>query len=253
MTRAGAAAIVPRILLWAALVPWTAACASSSPGPDLGAMYRAAVDDAREAEASEVVRLRPLRTDARDVRWRRLRGGERHALVVTLTPEAPASEGENVTLDGDTWVTLAPELQEFCRGLGLTGPDLVLRMEQYLGLPAHSGRGTVVGLWVSPTDVFRPCPDPEVDDTRCGVDEPGAMSAEHRRWYRRQMAAAYEGEPRYPWTRLGYTYDWGSSGSPVGASEYVVRAGAEVQVASVQSPDAFCGVRGLRPEQDRDR
>lgn len=33
--------------------------------------------------------------------------------------------------------------------------------------------------------------------------------------------------------RLGYTYDWGSLKTEAGASEFVIRKGAEVEVESV--------------------
>ncbi len=46
--------------------------------------------------------------------------------------------------------------------------------------------------------------------------------------------------PGYPWTRLGYTYDWGNPGSEVGLSEFVIQGGATVQVAQVYSTQAYC-------------
>ena len=36
---------------------------------------------------------------------------------------------------------------------------------------------------------------------------------------------------KYPWTRLGYTYDWADNGEEYGLSEFVVRKNSEVKVA----------------------
>lgn len=48
-----------------------------------------------------------------------------------------------------------------------------------------------------------------------------------------------DGSRPYPWTRLGYTYDWGS-GSHVGMSEYVIPGGMTVQVKAVyETSDYF--------------
>ena len=53
----------------------------------------------------------------------------------------------------------------------------------------------------------------------------------------------------YPWTQLGYTYDWGvpedletDSDRPanVGLSEFVIRQGAPILVHSIQSVEDYC-------------
>jgi hypothetical protein len=43
----------------------------------------------------------------------------------------------------------------------------------------------------------------------------------------------------YPWRRLGYTYDWGGSQGDIGLSEFVIEAGANVEVASVTTTDCY--------------
>ena len=55
------------------------------------------------------------------------------------------------------------------------------------------------------------------------------------------LRAASYGEDGYPWTQLGYTYDWAPGAeSEVGESEFVVRAGSEVIVESVTSQADYC-------------
>ena len=41
------------------------------------------------------------------------------------------------------------------------------------------------------------------------------------------------GDRGYSLTRLGYTYDWGNLETEAGASEFVIRKGAEVEIESV--------------------
>jgi hypothetical protein len=45
----------------------------------------------------------------------------------------------------------------------------------------------------------------------------------------------------YPWTRLGYTYDWGNPESEVGLSEFVVAAGSTVSIEAVSDNETYCG------------
>ena len=64
--------------------------------------------------------------------------------------------------------------------------------------------------------------------------------AEHRRWFQSWRDEAYTVAPGFPWTRLGYTYDWGSPTSVVGASEYVVRGDATVFPATAYATEDYC-------------
>ena len=62
-----------------------------------------------------------------------------------------------------------------------------------------------------------------------------------------QMAAAYIADsptgPGYPYTRLGYTYDWhpeAAARGHYGASEFVVDVGTTATVLAQYSTDAYC-------------
>ncbi|MBK8453511.1 MAG: hypothetical protein WAQ53_14365 [Thiofilum sp.] len=48
------------------------------------------------------------------------------------------------------------------------------------------------------------------------------------------------GDKGYPWTRLGYTYDWGKPNNPIGFSEFVIDKGAKVEVKSVTTTAKYC-------------
>jgi hypothetical protein len=46
---------------------------------------------------------------------------------------------------------------------------------------------------------------------------------------------------QYPWTALGYTYDWNPvSTTPVGPSEFVAHKGARVVFDSIIPTEDFC-------------
>ena len=75
----------------------------------------------------------------------------------------------------------------------LTEPS-ELRAKQLLGLP----------------------PDGKLQQVRRAVGEP-----------------PYTGDHPYPWTGLGYTYDWGNPDSEIGLSEFVILGGSTVGVDAV--------------------
>jgi len=156
------------------------------------------------------------------------------------------------TYKWDTWVTMAPELKNFFSGT----PPSSLRLAQLLGLPPeYATPGDpreaqyLLELWVSPKDMFRPCPDPEITDKECQTDYPSSMFwsftsdekvkateggvlafMDYRGWFDNRTRFIYSytypasnssAPLPYPWTRLGYTYDWGNPGH-IGLSEFVV-------------------------------
>ncbi|MFP5272271.1 hypothetical protein [Coleofasciculus sp.] len=147
--------------------------------------------------------------------------------------------GLPMELSRETWVTSVPELQTFARTLNLDSESLALRLEQYLGLPPHNGKTKFVEMWVNVSDLFRPCPDAETNDTRCEVKFPETVDLQHQDWINNLQLASYETNG-YPWTRLGYSYDWGSLEGEIGASEFVVRKGANITIESVKNTVDYC-------------
>ncbi|MDY6936996.1 MAG: hypothetical protein SWY16_04950 [Cyanobacteriota bacterium] len=206
--------------------------------------YLRATEDASEAEESEVDdRLWAITPENSDLIWLDERSSQ--VLMVTWTNWDGYEEfvGLPLELDRLVWVTPAPQVQRFCQNLNLDLnfdlPALTLRLEQYLGLPPDNGKTKFVEFWVDPEDLFRPCPDAEIDDRSCQRQFPESADLEHRRWIVEMMLSSY-GVDGYPWTRLGYTYDWGNSQTEVGASEFTIASGSQVTVRSVQTTEEFC-------------
>jgi len=218
--------------------PWTEAA--------LTAAYARAVADARVAEPDEISRNLIAITEGNSYLAWRGEGDEREVLVVTWTSwdGYDASVGARMELTREVWVTVAPELRDF-RDRSGSRVDRTVRLEQLLGLPPHDGKDRFVEMWVDPDDLFRPSPDPEITDREAELTYPGSpsfitVSPSHVAWFEGLMATSY-GENGYPWTRLGYTYDWGDPNDEVGLSEFVVRAGATVEPSSVTATLEYWG------------
>ena len=220
------------------------ACLHRPPlSPDtLEQRYLAAVKDAEVASPSEISRdlvaITPWNTDliyhasdaVRVVTWTDWDGYDKKV-------------GESLTLSRDTWVTVVPHVKRFCRRCELTGEALALRLRQRLGLPPHDTKTRFVEFWASPEDLFRPSPDPEVTDHEAELSPPHSprfitVSKDHTQWMEALKEESY-GKGGYPWTRLGYTYDWGGV-TEIGESEFVISKGARVSVHGVTPTREYC-------------
>ena len=213
----------------------------------LAEKYALAVKDAEVAEESEIFRnLTPIvsasvsaSSNDRKLSW--TDDGTR-VLVVTWTSWDGYREGERSNVSREIWVTAVPELKNTftdSQGPDASTNSLTLRLEQLLGLPQNASKKWFVELWVEPSDLFRPCPDPEITDRECGLEFPRNVSNEYASWFNSLRNVSYQGENPYPWTRLGYTYVWGNPESEVGLSEFVIKSGAEVSVAGVYPTEEY--------------
>jgi len=223
-------------------------CASTGwTSSELEARFQAAVADAEVAKRSEIHQgLRPVVADEPGLVWEQ-EPGQSRVLVVTWTQWEGYDDKveEEMDLTRPVWVTLVPDLQSFCRSYRPRPKrSLDLRLEQLLGLPPSNDKTRFAELWADPKALYRPCPDPEVTDQECGLEFPRGggnlvVLDEYQRWFENQKESSY-GEGGYPWTRLGYTYDWGGRGTVVGLSELIVPAGATVKVRDVLSTEDYC-------------
>ena len=101
-------------------------------------------------------------------------------------------------------------------------------------------------------DLFRPTPDPEITDHEAQLDFSQSqdfltVSEKYKEWYNnrvnefnRRLIEENRTKMPAPWTRSGYTYDWGASQNHIGLSEFVLRKGANLEVDSVTAVNDYC-------------
>jgi hypothetical protein len=220
-----------------------ASCRTSAPtDAQLQAAYRNAVADAQIAEPDEICGdLEAIVYYNPDLTWEG-QPGDSPVLLLTWTGWDGYNDrtDETMTASRDIWTIIPKQLKDFCeQNRSLTGDRLVLRLEELYGLPPHDGKKWLVEIWANPDDVFRPSPDPDITDHEAELDFPGWVDAQYRDWFNTLRSKSY-GENGYPWTRLGYTYDWGNPKSEVGLSEFIIRAGATMQIHSVSGTLEYC-------------
>lgn len=117
-----------------------------------------------------------------------------------------------------------------------------LRLAQKLGLHIEDGitdqKLRFLVLWAEPSSLFRPSPDPEVNDSQAvmalrygQISVDNAWATKHYDW-KRENSYDPDGAPQnaYPFTGFGYTYDWGDPSTDVGLSEFTVLPESPVEV-----------------------
>lgn len=202
--------------------------ADSNEQARLQAAYEAAVHQAAVIGPNDVRQLRSIPSSTTSLR------------VVTWTTRPDKFPvDENVQLERDVWVTVEPDLRDKCRVFAPENSQLAL--QQLLGLPPKADESRVFAvLEVSRADIFRPCGDPDPAKNTCGPDIPADAPAEHAVWIGNQMAGSYRQPNGFPWTRMGFTYNWRFGEDRFGVSEFVVRKGARVQVLQRYTTEAYC-------------
>lgn len=203
-------------------------------------LYKAAVTDAMIADSNEIsTSLIAIKPGSSNLEW-----SGSYVLVVTWTKYG-SSYPANDTIStwwGETWVTAVPELKDWHKSHTVSQENLVLRTEQLLGLPANSGNIYFAELWVKPEDLLRPAYDNEINDNTCGLFFPENTSADYVTWFNNNIVYSYypqKNKNKYPWTRLGYTYDWGNAENEIGLSEFIIKKDASVIVKALYPTELY--------------
>lgn len=162
--------------------------------------------------------------------------------------------GKETTLELSIWVTIVPELKNYF--IGKSCPPTREKIIQLKGLNPARDYSVLLEIWVYPKDLFRPAPDPEITDHEGELSikiaednwtfpsdsnafltlinealylEKGWISpVKYKDWFIDAAQTYYDRSGDdvslwgSPWTRLGYTYDWGNPLDRLGISEFRV-------------------------------
>lgn len=116
-------------------------------------------------------------------------------------------------------------------------------MKQLIGLPPFSEYNFFVEFWVKPSDLFRPCPDAEINDNHCELCFPNNADSLHIEWINDTRISSYyncELYDNYPWTQLGYTYDWNPENkSHFGLSEFVIKQNSTIFINAIYTTQEY--------------
>jgi len=195
-------------------------------------LYRDAVTDAAFADEDEILPLVTLTESDPMTTWQ---DGKVLLLTWHNYPDS-YPEGETVTIQwGPVWTFTDKEIASHGKELG---DDPETRLKQLIAFAPDSEHSTVTGFWVDPENVKRPAyqTDPTVGNMTNNFGE--SVDEEFKEWFDDNILWSYY-YGNFPWTRLGYTYDWADNGTEYGMTEFIVESGAEVKVEFTETTEEF--------------
>ena len=200
-------------------------------------LYAEAVRDAVFADEDEVLPLVNITKDDRNVLW----DGER--VLVAFLHKYPDSypAGETINLQwGNVWCVSALEFFNWIKSNSAGVTDWSLRLHQVMGMP--EGKATsVTTMWVDADLLYRPaCVTDKTAEMTNTLQATGdeEFDTMYKEWYDGNIVWSYF-DSAFPWTRLGYTYDWADNGTEYGVSEFLIFSGADAEIDTTLDIDAF--------------
>lgn len=200
-------------------------------------LYQAAVVDSMVASEDEICPLVSLTKDDKLVTW-----DDQGRVLLCTWHNYPDSypKGEKVTINwGYVWTYTDKEIATYADELK-TAEDPEMRMRQLIGFAPDSQHSTVTAFWVKPEDVLRPAyqNNATVGSMSTAFPEDMDEGSEFRQWFDQNILSSYF-YGAYPWTRLGYTYDWADNEKEYGMTEFIVNSGSEVEVEYTETTGEF--------------
>ena len=195
--------------------------------------WQMAMNDAVFAENEEIHPLVTLTAEDSRVIWDDAK--ERVLLLTWHDYPGECSPGTAIGEYGDIWATSLGEMKSWFMKNEEKVTDWELRFSQLLGVHEDEGYTRFTAFWVLPRDVVRPAFVTDV--TKQMENDYSLVAGEWKEWFDSNILYSYF-ESDYPWTRLGYTYDWGGT-QEYGLTEFLVRDPSRTEIAFTMTTDEF--------------
>ncbi|SHM59812.1 hypothetical protein SAMN05444266_109136 [Chitinophaga jiangningensis] len=229
-----------------------AACSKNddpvTPAPDVNALYANSIKDAMTADSSEIIdtlwTITPTNTR---LQWKTI-NGKQYVLMATFM-RFPSSYplGDSITTTWGESFLFAPGQMKAKLASMSAGTDTILRICQVLGLPPINPKTNthIAQMWVQAAQLYRPAGNPDITTTTTGAVLVPAATNDYITWFNNYILFAYfhtltsATDYHYPWTRLGYTYDWAPGAKEVGMSEFVMKPNSGAWVEKTTTAQDF--------------
>lgn len=209
-------------------------------------LWDAAVEDAVFSEDGEVEVLVSLTKEDDRVIWDE--SGERVLVVTWNDYEEDCSKGNSISTEhGEIWVTSLGEMEQWFQENSSGVEDWKLRFSQLLGVPGDGDYSQFTAFWIRPEYMIRPAYVTDVTAEMVN-DYSAVTDPQYKQWFDQNIINSYfAGE--YPWTRLGYTYDWSGGSTDYGLTEFLIFDGSKAEIEFTRSTEEF--VEWLREQDEK--
>lgn len=206
-------------------------------------LYQNAILDAMVADSSEIIdTLWALTPKNTSLKWKTINGKPHVLLASYMRYPSSYPVGDSITTSwGESWLFVPQQMKARIGSSFSVTSDTTMRICQLLGLPPANERSNthIAEIWVNPERLYRPAGNPVITTTRSGAALSINSTGTFTSWFNNYIVFAYyrtlsaTADYHYPWTRLGYTYDWAPKANEVGLSEYVLQSNSGAWVEKV--------------------
>ncbi len=221
----------------------TAGTAAETPETEeqLESLYTQAMEDSMLAEESEILPLVEITPDSDQVTWDE--NGEKVLMIFWNDDPDSYIAGEPfyVSEYGEVWAFTDQEIETWYQKNKDDVTDWDLRFKQLIGLPEDEAYTHFTSVWVNPDDLIRPAYETDITRQVTADDLAREDVGEYQEWFDDNIQFSYY-DSAYPWTRMGYTYDWADNGTEYGLSEFMILPGSEIEVTWTVPTDEFLGM-----------
>ncbi|RAJ80310.1 hypothetical protein CLV59_105419 [Chitinophaga dinghuensis] len=194
--------------------------------------YASAIRDAMTSDSSEIIdTLWPITSTNTRLQWKTINGNQYVLMATFMRFPTSYPQGDSITTTwGEAWLFAPSQMKAKLAGLP-AGADTILRICQLLGLPPRNAKTNthIAQMWVPTSQLYRPAGNPDITTSTTGPVPLPTVSNDFLTWFNNYIIYAYyhpltsNTDFHYPWTRLGYTYDWAPGATKVGMSEFVMK------------------------------
>lgn len=223
------------------LLSFLYSCKNNNSGIDVQtreqAFVRAMVDASRQLTTKDVYNeLISLKYGESDLTEWKIVDSDTLLLVASMQPKEWTTSNmvtgdtlrTNSSPDMTLWVTIPKEIDETLLSEEVKDDSLTLnnRLIELIGLRPDGKESTINLFWINKNDLLRPSYNPSTTTTCGAIDYPTneQLPSWYKEWFEANIAYSYESPEQglnYPFSRLGYTYDWGTGRSKYGLSEFI--------------------------------
>lgn len=215
-----------------------------APAPTNAELYARAMADAMITDSSEVSHeLLRIKPDNAALQWKTINGRSYVLMATFMRFPSSYPEGDSITNTwGESWL-FAPSQMKGRVGPGFqAGSDTTLRVCQVLGLPPVNPKTNthIAEIWVPASQLYRPAGNPDITTNTTNAILVNNAPVSYAGWFNSYIIFAYyrplQGATdfHFPWTRLGYTYDWAPGANEMGLSEFVLQPNSGIWVEKVR-------------------
>lgn len=213
-------------------------CATAEPALTNYQLYDNAVKDAVFAENDEIMHLVEITKEDKNVMW-----NDKNEVLMCSFHHYPSSyiEGTTVITDwGESWLVSVKEFSNWYKQEKGKFTDYLTRTKQIMGVDPDKAHTHISAFYVNPNDMFRPAYMPDITKQISEISLPADVSKDFENWFKDNIYYSYfTANPKLPWTRLGYTYDWAPNCDEYGLSEFVLKKQSEISIVKTLQVEEF--------------